>query len=90
MRKGDNPVLGSWEETEKGRARAAQFRRRPAEELYDLQADPYELRNLAGDGKLAAVQARLSRRLDAFMKQQGDEGVKTEDRALERQMRGRE
>jgi N-sulfoglucosamine sulfohydrolase len=89
-RKGDNPVLESWEETEKGKARAAQFRRRPAEELYDLEADPFELQNLAGDARLAAVQARLSRRLDAFMKQQGDEGLATEDRALERQMRGRE
>jgi len=90
MRKGDDTVLRGWEETEQGKARVAQFRRRPAEELYDLQADTFELRNLTGDARLAAVKARLSRRLDEFMKQQGDEGAVTEARAAERQMRGGE
>ncbi|MBL8179763.1 MAG: sulfatase-like hydrolase/transferase, partial [Bryobacterales bacterium] len=87
---GENPSLQDWEQRPEGKARAAFFRRRPAEELYDLLADPFELTNLAGNTGLAAVKARLSRRLDRFMKQQGDEGVATEARATERQMRGGE
>ncbi|MBS1826735.1 MAG: sulfatase [Acidobacteria bacterium] len=90
MRKGDNPVLFSWEETQAGKARVAQFRRRPAEELYDLNTDPFELHNLAGNPSLAAIQSRLSQQLDAFMRQQGDEGPATEARARERQMQGPE
>ena len=90
MRDGDNSVLASWERNPEGKGRAAQLRRRPAEELYDLASDPFELKNLAGEAALAAIQARLSHRLDAFMKQQGDEGIRTEARATERQMRGGE
>jgi len=35
-------------------------------ELYDLRADPYELRNLARDPATAPVRARLARRLAAI------------------------
>jgi arylsulfatase A-like enzyme len=35
-------------------------------ELYDLQADPHELRNRAGDTEAAPVQARLEARLNAW------------------------
>jgi uncharacterized sulfatase len=62
-------------------AAAATVRRyhaRPAEELYDLTADPHELNNLAADpahaGRLKALRAGL----DAWMRGQGDEGLKTE------------
>jgi len=45
---------------------------RPAEELYDLTADPFEQHNLAADpqhaGRLAAMHAELK----AWMKEQGD------------------
>ncbi len=44
----------------------------PAEELYDLAADPHEQRNLAADPKHAARLAALRADLDAWMKQQGD------------------
>jgi len=44
----------------------------PAEELYDLTADPHELRNLAADPNHAARLAGLRSDLDAWMKQQGD------------------
>ena len=45
---------------------------RPAEELYDLAADPFELRNLAADPKNATRLAALRAELDGWMKQQGD------------------
>ena len=44
----------------------------PAEELYDLAADPFELHNLAADPRQAARLAALRADLDAWMKQQGD------------------
>jgi N-sulfoglucosamine sulfohydrolase len=59
--------------------------RRPAEELYDLEADPLETRNLAGTPALAEVQGRLSDALDDWMTQQGDEGLATELEALDHQ-----
>jgi arylsulfatase A-like enzyme len=65
-------------------AAAAVVRRyhtRPAEELYDLTADPWELKNLAGDAAHMDTLTKLRADLDAWMKDQGDEGLKTE-RAL--------
>jgi uncharacterized sulfatase len=65
-------------------AAAAVVRRyhtRPAEELYDLRADPWELRNLSADPAHAATLAALQADLDRWMKDQGDEGLATE-RAL--------
>lgn len=57
------------------------YHTRPAEELYDLTADPHELKNLADDpghtDRLKAFRADL----DAWMRQQGDQGLTTE-RAL--------
>ena len=44
----------------------------PAEELYDLAADPYELRNLAADPRQTTRLAALRTDLDTWMKQQGD------------------
>lgn len=45
---------------------------RPAEELYDLAADPNEQRNVAADSHHAARLASMRADLDAWMKQQGD------------------
>ena len=53
-------------------ATVARFSERPAEELYDLRADPYELHNLAADPKQSARLTALRADLDAWMKQQGD------------------
>lgn len=66
-------------------ARVVWLFHRPAEELYDLQADPFEMNNLAGDPALAGVQGRLGRELDAWMRQQNDQGLETELKALSRQ-----
>ncbi len=67
------------------KARAEAYYHRPEEELYDLQADPFELHNLANDPQYAPVKKKLRQVLDAWMKQQGDEGIGTEMKALERQ-----
>jgi N-sulfoglucosamine sulfohydrolase len=57
------------------------YHTRSAEELYDLAADPWELKNLAADPTHADRLKALRIDLDAWMKDQGDEGLKTE-RAL--------
>ncbi len=54
------------------------YHKRPAEELYDLRADPDEVKNLAADPAHAATLARLRSDLDAWMKANGDEGMATE------------
>jgi len=45
---------------------------RPPAELYDLQADPYELRNLADDPQYAAVLDEMRGRLTKWRKETGD------------------
>jgi uncharacterized sulfatase len=85
------PVIESWQEDAKTNpklaARVEWLFRRPAEELYDLEADPFETRNLAADPKLAAIKTRLGRELDSWMRQQGDKGMETELKAPSRQPR---
>lgn len=58
---------------------------RPAEELYDLDNDPFETKNLADDPALGEVKTRLGKALDAWMAQQNDRGMETELKALSRQ-----
>jgi len=48
------------------------FIQRPAEELYDLKADPYEINNLAADQKQKSRIASMHKELTEWMKQQGD------------------
>jgi len=48
--------------------------KRPAEELYDLQKDPHEVRNLAGDPKYAAELRRHRNILKKWMKETDDQG----------------
>jgi uncharacterized sulfatase len=54
------------------------YHTRPAEELYDLAADPWELTNLATDAKHADRLKVLRADLDAWMKANGDNGLATE------------
>jgi arylsulfatase A-like enzyme len=46
----------------------------PEEELYDLEADPHEIHNLAGRAKHRATQARLRRVLDDWIEATKDQG----------------
>lgn len=69
----------SWEAAAETDPRAAfvlaRYRLRPAEELYDLAADPDELNNLAADARHAATLTQLRSELDAWMADQGDDGA---------------
>ena len=58
---------------------------RPGEELYDLQSDPLEMKNLAADPAFAEIKTRLQAQLDAWIEQQGDKGMETEKLAPTRQ-----
>jgi len=50
------------------------YLQRPGEELYDLDADPDEINNLAADSRYASELKRLRGELDAWMTEQGDDG----------------
>lgn len=63
------------------------YQHRPAEELYDCEADPWNRVNLIADPNFASVRDDLRARLDSWMQQQGDEGQATEMKALERMPR---
>jgi N-sulfoglucosamine sulfohydrolase len=64
--------------------------KRPGEELYDLQSDPEEMKNLAADPEFAAIKARLQTQLDTWEAQQKDKGMETENLASTRQGRSDE
>ena len=48
------------------------YHERPVEELYDIEADPNELHNLAAQPQNAEIKANLRRELEAWMAAQGD------------------
>jgi N-sulfoglucosamine sulfohydrolase len=78
-----SPLFNQW--MEKDPVRASWYLSRPEEELYDLKNDPYGLHNLAGDPKYQTARTELKAKMEAFMKQQGDEGIETEMKAFSRQ-----
>lgn len=88
----NDPVFKTWQQmASEGDANAKQlvhdYQHRPAEELYDCETDPWNRTNLINDEKLTQVRDDLRQQLDAWMKQQGDEGQPTEMKALERMPR---
>ncbi|MFT5470519.1 MAG: N-sulfoglucosamine sulfohydrolase [Verrucomicrobiales bacterium] len=78
-----NDFFRSWRDVDSdfARARVLAYQKRPAEELFDLEIDPWCLTNLFGE----AEDRGLPMRVDAWMKQQGDLGDATERSAEERQ-----
>ena len=54
----------------------------PAEELYDLQADPHEIQNLAESAEHRAVLSRLRTALDDWIERTHDQGARLEPAAL--------
>jgi uncharacterized sulfatase len=59
----------------------ARYFRRPAEELYDLDADPNEQHNLAADRQHSQTLNELRASLDNWMRDQDDERLATENAA---------
>jgi len=53
----------------------------PEEELYDLDRDPHELKNLAADPAFAQLKHELRRRLENWIDESGDLGFEPLDRA---------
>ncbi len=64
--------LAAAETDPKAAAVVKRFVERPAEELYDLKADPYEMHNLAAVPKQAARLAGMRTELKRWMREQGD------------------
>lgn len=56
--------------------------RRPEYELYDLAADPHELRNLADDPDFTHVLENLQHRLEDWIGDSGDQGQRPESESM--------
>ena len=88
------PSFRSWEAlAAKGDERANylvnRYKKRPAIELDDLRSDPLEAKNIAEEKGSEKVIMSLRKKLDQWMKAQGDLGQETEMNALDRQGGGR-
>ena len=74
---GQRGYFASWEAASKTNAQAAaivkRYHERPAEELYDLQADPDEQHNLASDPRYKSQLKELRAELETWMRVQGDQ-----------------
>ena len=96
MASADGPYWSSWVwntgADPHARAMVTRYLLRPAEELYDTQADPSEMNNLAAEPKFAATKAGLASELAAWMRAQKDPGaeVDTEQKVKENLMYGKE
>jgi uncharacterized sulfatase len=55
------------------------FGKRPAEELYDVAADAFQVNNLAADPAHQADRQRLWSRLEAYLRQTGDPRIEGRD-----------
>ncbi|HVJ67325.1 MAG TPA: sulfatase/phosphatase domain-containing protein, partial [Caulifigura sp.] len=73
---GKQSYFDSWRDAAKNDPKAAEvirhYNQRSAEELFDLEADPFEQHNLAGDPNASAELSRLRKQLDDWMGAQGD------------------
>ena len=56
---------------------------RPREELYDVQADPWERNNLADSPDHSAARDRLNARLEAYQRKTGDPRITGEMKIFE-------
>ena len=70
------PLWNSWIEKARDDPQAAslveKYLHRPAEELYDLREDPYELHNVVTDPELATIKSGLRQELARWMAEQND------------------
>ena len=83
-------VWNSWlqraETDDFARQQTTLFKKRPAEELYDVVNDPFQMRNLASDPQYAKIIKTMRGKLEKWMKGQGDKGQETEMQAKEHQL----
>ncbi|MFW6163322.1 MAG: sulfatase [Planctomycetota bacterium] len=61
--------------SERTRRLVERYMRRPAEQLYKVPDDPYEMTDLADDPEHVDAKGRLGAELDRWMKDQGDPGA---------------
>lgn len=54
------------------------FGRRPAEELYDMQSDPDQLRNISSDPRFESIKSELASRLQSYLRERGDPRLRGE------------
>ena len=74
------PMMIVWETDPRARFLLERNVRHPAEELYDLAADPHELVNLAGDSAHAETLSRLRGELRQWLLETGDPWIVLWDR----------
>jgi arylsulfatase A-like enzyme len=90
-----SPILKEWRRLNgEGKLTGPQqlwFRQpKPEEELYDTEADPLEVNNLAAKAEFAETRSRLRAALEKWMKDTGDLGGVPEDELIERFWPGRQ
>ena len=75
----NNPYWGTWVFNSPNQPRTyhliRRYMMRPAEELYNTAADPYELTNLVEVSSNASIKNRLSTELGGWLTSQGDPGA---------------
>jgi arylsulfatase A-like enzyme len=85
-RLGQRGFWATWENAAKTNAEAAaivkRYHARPAEELYDLGADPHEQRNLAGEAQHASRLKEMRADLERWMRAMGDSRITFESPRL--------
>jgi len=74
-----NYILGHREEPAMRGCFELCFGKRPAEELYDLNRDPHQLRNVAGQSEYRAAQKELRAQLDRWMRESADPRATRDD-----------
>lgn len=85
----DAKIWKDWQEAATNDLKIAErvkfYQNRPTFELYDINADPWQLNNLAADAAHTERLREMHGKLKAWMKSQGDEGLATEAKARQRQ-----
>lgn len=80
----NNPYWGTWiwdsTNSERTYGLVKRYMHRPAEQLYRLTSDAYEMNNLALDQEYRATLNRMRVELDRWMQSQGDPGIAQDTR----------
>ena len=75
----NNPYWATWvwdsQKSPEAYRLTKRYMRRPAEQLYRLPSDQYEMENVADRPEFSKIKQRLSDELDRWMEEQGDPGA---------------